>query len=206
MKKMTLTQHFIFFLLCGLMATAADRPNIVFIFSDDHATQAVGAYGYPITKIARTPHLDRLAASGMRFDRCLVTNSICGPSRAAILTGKYSHLNGFYYNEDTEFDGSQDTFPKRLQGGGYQTALIGKWHLGSEPTGFTHWDILPGQGDYYNPDFINATGRYPVEGYVTDVVTKKAIRWLESERDVKRPFMLMVQHNCLLYTSDAADE
>ena len=194
MKKMTLIQHFILSLLCGLMATAADRPNIVFIFSDDHATQAVGAYGYPITKIARTPHLDRLAASGMRFDRCLVTNSICGPSRAAILTGKYSHLNGFYYNEDTEFDGSQDTFPKRLQGGGYQTALIGKWHLGSEPTGFTHWDILPGQGDYYNPDFINATGRYPVEGYVTDVITKKAIRWLESERDVKRPFMLMVQH------------
>lgn len=183
---------FLFFV--SVRTHAVDRPNIVFIFSDDHATQAVGAYGYPVTKIARTPNLDLLAEAGMRFDRCMVTNSICGPSRATILTGKYSHLNGFYYNEDTEFDGSQDTFPKRLQRGGYQTALIGKWHLGSEPTGFNYWDILPGQGDYYNPDFIDAKGRYRAEGYVTDVVTKKAIRWLESERDEERPFMLMVQH------------
>ena len=191
---MMIRWFFILLLVSASFLFAAERPNIVFVFSDDHATQAVGAYGFPVTKIARTPHLDRLAAAGMRFDRCMVTNSVCGPSRATILTGQYSHLNGFYYNEDTEFDGSQDTFPKRLQKSGYETALIGKWHLASQPTGFSHWDILPGQGSYYNPDFINPDGTYVVEGYVTDVVTDKAVQWLESKRDEKRPFMLMVQH------------
>ncbi|NDV62017.1 sulfatase [Puniceicoccales bacterium CK1056] len=169
-------------------------PNIVFVFSDDHATQAIGAYGHVVSTFAPTPHLDRLAQKGMRFDRCLVTNSICGPSRATILTGKYSHLNGFYFNEATEFDGSQVTFPKLLQEAGYQTSLIGKWHLASEPTGFEHWEVLPGQGLYYKPEFEGPDGVVTEDGYVTDVVTDKAIHWLEQERDPEKPFMLMVQH------------
>ena len=169
---------------------AADQPNIIFIFADDLACQAISAYG---SKINQTPHLDRLAKEGVRFDRCYVTNSICGPSRACILTGKYSHKNGFYTNRDT-FDGSQQTFPKLLQQAGYQTAIIGKWHLVSEPTGFDFWQILPGQGRYYSPQFITAEGRLTVPGYVTDVVTNRAIQWLSKERDPDRPFMLMVQH------------
>src|SRR5262245_42971473 len=127
------------------------RPNILFIFADDHAYQAIGAYG---SGLNRTPNIDRIAAEGMRFDRCLVTNSICGPSRATVLTGKYSHLNGFYNNTNSRFDGSQVTFPKLLHAAGYQTALVGKWHLVSNPTGFDHWHILPGQGVYYNPPMI----------------------------------------------------
>lgn len=130
----------------------------------------------------------------MRFDRCMVTNSICGPSRATILTGKYSHLNGFYVNEATKFNGSQVTFPKLLQKAGYQTALIGKWHLASEPTGFDHWEVLPGQGLYYKPEFRTADGKSTENGYVTDVITDKAIDWLDNNRDSNRPFMLMVQH------------
>src|SRR5262245_45138642 len=161
-------------------APAADaRPNILFIMSDDHAYQAISAYGSNRNK---TPNIDRLAAEGMRFDRCYVTNSICGPSRACILTGKYSHKNGFYDNEST-FDGGQITLPKRLQQAGYQTAIVGKWHLVSEPTGFDHWEILPGQGDYYRPTFITAAGRHSVAGYVTDVTTEKAINWLRDGRD-----------------------
>lgn len=173
---------------------ASDRPNIVFVFSDDHATQAISAYGGHLAEIAPTPYLDKLAAEGMLFQRCMVTNSICGPSRATILTGKYSHKNGFFMNEKTRFDGSQQTFPKLLQKVGYETALIGKWHLASDPTGFDHWDILPGQGSYYNPDFINPDGKYRVEGYVSEVITDKAKRWLEKERDPEKPFILMVQH------------
>ncbi len=168
----------------------AEPPNILFIFSDDHACQAIGAYG---SRINRTPNIDRIASQGMRFDRCLVTNSICGPSRAVILTGKYSHLNGFRQNED-RFDGDQSTFPKMLQRAGYQTALFGKWHLGSKPTGFDSWEILPGQGHYYNPDLVTPEGTRRVEGYVTDLVTDHAIKWLGDERDPSRPFMLMVQH------------
>ena len=130
------------------------KPNIVFIFSDDHAYQAISAYGDP-RKLLETPAIDRLANEGMRFDRCLVTNSICGPSRAVILTGKYSHINGFYNNTNSRFDGSQNTFPKLLQAAGYQTAMIGKWHLVTDPTGFDYWHILPGQGVYYNPPMIH---------------------------------------------------
>jgi arylsulfatase A-like enzyme len=171
-------------------AIAADRPNIVFIFSDDHAYQAVSAYG---SGLNQTPNIDRLANEGMRFDRCYVTNSICGPSRACILTGKYSHKNGFYTNRD-QFDGAQQTFPKLLQRVGYQTAIVGKWHLVSDPTGFDHWEILPGQGRYYSPQFITANGKTTTPGYVTDVITDKALGWLRNERDATRPFMLMIQH------------
>jgi arylsulfatase A-like enzyme len=180
--------------LLSIAGSAADRPNIVFVFSDDHATQAISAYGGPLAEIAPTPNLDRIAAEGMLFQRCMVTNSICGPSRATILTGKYSHKNGFFQNEKTRFDGSQQTFPKLLQKAGYETALIGKWHLASDPTGFDHWDILPGQGSYYNPDFINPDGKYRVEGYVSEIITEKAKEWLRKERDPDKPFILMVQH------------
>ena len=169
-------------------------PNIIFIMTDDHAWQAVSAYNERLAKVAPTPNIDRLAEEGMRFDRCLVTNSICGPSRATILTGKYGHLNGFFSNEMTDFDGSQQTFPKMMQEAGYQTAIIGKWHLGSEPTGFDHWDILPGQGHYYNPTFINSAGRYDIEGYVTDIITDKTIEWLEEQRKSGKPFMVKMHH------------
>lgn len=172
----------------------ASRPNIVFVFSDDHATQALGAYGFEITKFAPTPYLDALARQGMRFDRCMVTNSICGPSRAVILTGKYSHLNGFGTNDDAVFNGSQVTFPKLLQNAGYETAIIGKWHLFSEPTGFNHWEVLPNQGRYYRPEFITPKGEHVEEGYCTEVITDKAIDWLNKNRNSKQPFMLMVQH------------
>ena len=173
---------------------ADERPNIVFVFSDDHATQAISAYGGPLAEIAPTPHLDQIAKDGMRFTRCMVTNSICGPSRATILTGKYSHKNGFFMNEKTKFDGSQQTFPKLLKKVGYQTAVIGKWHLASDPTGFDHWDILPGQGSYYNPDFVNAEGKYRVTGYCSEVITEKAKKWLSEDRNKDEPFILMVQH------------
>src|SRR3954466_6494630 len=171
--------------------SAADRPNILFIISDDHGYQAVSAYGSGLNK---TPNIDRIAAEGARFDRCYVTNSLGGPSRACILTGKYSHKNGFYDNQGGRFDGTQVTFPKLLRSAGYQTAIVGKWHLGSDPTGFDYWDILPGQGQYYRPDFLSANGRRSVPGYVTEVITDLAIDWLEHKRDAERPFLLMVQH------------
>ena len=126
------------------------RPNILFIFSDDHATQAIGAYDGRLKGVDPTPNIDALAREGMLFKNSFCTNSICGPSRAVILTGKHSHMNGFMSNRN-RFDGSQQTFPKLLQKAGYQTAIIGKWHLKSDPQGFDHWDILPGQGEYYNP-------------------------------------------------------
>ncbi|MBL9207694.1 MAG: sulfatase-like hydrolase/transferase, partial [Opitutaceae bacterium] len=153
-------------------APASPRPpNIVFIFSDDHAYQAISAYG-DARRLLETPHIDRLAREGMRFDRCLVTNSICGPSRATILTGLYSHLNGFVNNSaQARFDGSQTTFPKLLQARGYQTAIVGKWHLVSDPTGFDFWQILPGQGAYYNPPMIRNGERIRTQGYVTDLIT-----------------------------------
>jgi arylsulfatase A-like enzyme len=168
----------------------AARPNIVFVFTDDHAAQAIGAYGSVINE---TPNIDRLAREGMLFRNVFVTNSICGPSRAVIQTGKHSHLNGFTGNE-ARFDSSQVTFPKLLQQAGYQTAVIGKWHLVSQPMGFDHWEILPGQGDYYSPDFLVPGGRVREAGYVTDVITDKVLAWLRRERDPDRPFMLMYQH------------
>jgi len=172
----------------------AERPNIIFIMSDDHAWQAISAYGGPLKDYAPTPNIDRIARNGMQFDRCLVTNSISGPSRAVILTGKYSHVNGFLTNEAKQFDGSQQTFPKLLQAAGYTTAIIGKWHLGSNPTGFDHWEILPGQGNYYNPDFINKNGRHREEGYVTEIITDKCIEWISENKGTGKPFMLMMHH------------
>src|SRR5437016_2251583 len=166
-------------------------PNILFILTDDHAYQAVSAYGHRLNK---TPNIDRIAREGMRFDRCLVTNSLCGPSRACILTGKYSHLNGFYNNTNSRFDGSQVTFPKLLQAAGYQTAIIGKWHLVSDPTGFNHWEILPGQGAYYNPTMILNGKQVKCEGYTTDIITDHTLDWLKNERDPNKPFVMMCQH------------
>lgn len=175
-----------------LNAAEPKPPNILFLFSDDLAYQAISAYGDK-RKLLDTPHIDRIGKEGMRFDRCLVTNSICGPSRASILTGKYSHLNGFYNNSNSRFDGSQQTFPKLLQGAGYSTAIIGKWHLISDPTGFDHWHILPGQGLYYNPPMIRNGEQVKHTGYVTDIITDLSIEWMKS-RDKSKPFLLMCQH------------
>ncbi|WP_437188525.1 sulfatase family protein [Planctomicrobium sp. SH668] len=175
-----------------LHAAEPQRPNIVVIFSDDLAWQAISAYGEQ-RKLLETPQMDRIARKGMRFDRCLVPNSICGPSRAVLLTGKYSHLNGFYNNANSRFDGAQQTFPKLLQQAGYSTALIGKWHLGSDPTGFDHWRILPGQGIYYNPEMIRMGVSEKQPGYVTDIITDLSIDWLNN-RDKSKPFLLMCQH------------
>ena len=168
------------------------RPNIVFIFSDDLTCQAISAYG-EARKLLQTPHMDRIAREGMRFDRCMVTNSICGPSRATVLTGLYSHKNGFFNNTNSRFDGQQQTFPKLLQKAGYQTALIGKWHLVSEPTGFDHWQILPGQGIYYNPPMNRMGEKLTEVGYVTDRITDLSLEWLD-KRDPDKPFLLMLQH------------
>ncbi|HET6574204.1 MAG TPA: sulfatase, partial [Fimbriiglobus sp.] len=171
--------------------TAADRPNIVFLFSDDLAYQAISAYGDP-RKLLETPNIDRIAKQGMRFDRCIVPNSICGPSRATVLTGKYSHTNGFYNNTNSRFDGSQTTFPKLLQKAGYQTAIVGKWHLVSEPTGFDYWNIHPGQGRYYNPPMIDNGKRVEHQGYATDLTTDFSLDWMR-KRDKSKPFLLMCQ-------------
>ena len=176
----------------GLTGATARQPNIVFIFSDDHAYQAISAYG-DARKLLETPNIDRIGKTGMRFDRCLVPNSICGPARATILTGKYNHLNGFPNNSNSTFDGSQTTFPKLLKGAGYQTALVGKWHLISDPTGFDFWQVLPGQGVYYNPPMIKMGERLQVPGYTTDIVTDVSLDWLKN-RDKSKPFLLMAQH------------
>jgi len=171
-------------------AAAAARPNILFIFSDDHAPHAIGAYG---SRINATPNIDRLAREGMLFRRSFCTNSLCGPSRAVILTGKHNHLNGFRTNGDT-FDGSQQTFPKLLQQAGYQTAMLGKWHLVSAPSGFDFWEVLYGQGPYYNPPIWTAEGRKETVGYTTEIITDTALEWLRSKRDPEKPFLLMFQH------------
>ena len=176
-------------------AFAAKRPNILFIFSDDHALNAISAYGGPLKEAAPTPNLDRIAEQGAIFTRSYCTNSICGPSRASILTGKHSHINGYVDNNTSRFDGSQTTFSKLLLKSGYQTAIVGKWHLKTEPEGFDYWEVLPGQGSYYNPDFLQQDGgkkRYT--GYVTDIVTERAIDWLKEGRDKDKPFLLMCQH------------
>ncbi len=178
--------------MLAVAVTAADRPNIVFIFTDDHAPHAIGAYRGWLKDVAPTPNIDKLAAEGMLFENSFCTNSICGPSRAVIQTGKHSHLNGFRRNGN-KFNGDQQTFPKLLRKAGYTTAMIGKWHLGTTPQGFDYWDILPGQGQYYNPDFISPKGKRTVNGYCTDIVNDLAIEWLKTGRDKNKPFMLMCQ-------------
>ncbi len=169
---------------------ASQRPNILFIMSDDHAYQAISAYNGALNQ---TPNIDRLAQEGVLFEQSFVTNSICAPSRAVMLTGKYSHLNGVVDNSRV-FDNQQVTFPKLLQSHGYQTAMIGKWHLKSTPTGFDYWNILPGQGHYYNPDFIEMGEKKRVEGYVTDLITDFALDWLQNKRDAQKPFCLLLHH------------
>lgn len=170
-----------------------ERPNIVFIFSDDHAPHAIGAYDGWLKSVNPTPEIDQLAEQGMLFENSFCTNSICGPSRAVIQTGKHSHKNGFMDNGDS-FDWNQQTFPKLLQGTGYQTAIFGKSHLKGKPQGYNEWAVLPGQGLYYNPDFYTKEGQITIQGHCTDVVTDMAVDFLENKRDTNKPFMLMVQH------------
>ena len=160
-------------------AQAARRPpNILYIMADDHASHAISAYG---SRVNRTPNIDRLAQGGVRFDNCFCTNSICTPSRAAILTGQYSHRNGVYTLNDV-FDGSRDHAARHLQSAGYRTAMVGKWHLGSDPTGFDYWNILPGQGVYYDPVFIDNGTRRQHKGYCTDLIAGLFARLAEGAR------------------------
>lgn len=181
---------------CFVAPAAAGKkdtpPNIIFIFTDDHAAHAMGAYG---SKINSTPNLDRIANEGMLFTNCFCTNGICGPSRAVIQTGKHSHLNGFVRNGN-KFDGSQQTFPKLLRKAGYQTAVVGKWHLATAPQGFDYSEVLKGQGPYYNPPMLLNGNPKPVQhtGYTTDIITDLALDWLKEKRDQEKPFMLMYQH------------
>ena len=198
-----MTTAILIFALAGVGhgdGTAVTKPNILFIMSDDHATNAISCYGGMLQDVLPTPHIDRLAREGVRLDNCLVTNSICTPSRACILTGKYSHRNGVYTLRD-DLDRNQPNVAKYLQAGGYQTAIIGKWHLHTEPAGFDYYNVLPGQGRYHNPILKekgdpwqdrNAGGK-PYEGYATDVITDLSLAWLK-KRDRSRPFFLMCHH------------
>jgi len=177
---------------CAACAETNTRPNIVWMFADDHAYQAIGAYGGRLENEKLTPNIDTLARDGMVFDRCYVANSICAPSRATLLTGKHSHLNGKLDNRGG-FNHDQQQFQKILRQHGYQTAMIGKIHLNGRMQGFDYWEVLPGQGRYWNPVFITAKGRttYP-DRHSTDVITDRALNWLEETRDRGKPFMLMV--------------
>ena len=169
------------------------QPNIIFIMSDDHASHAMSCYG---SKINTTPNLDRIANEGMRFDNCFCTNSICSPSRATILTGTYNHINGVT-TLATHMDNTQQTFPKLLKKAGYQTAMIGKWHLGQGPehcpTGFDYWNVLPGQGEYVDPVMIEMGEKKVFKGYVSDIITDQCLDWIE-QRDREKPFCLMYHH------------
>jgi len=193
-------RYFSIFLLCTLIscgneqeedASPSQAPNIIFIMSDDHAYQAISAYD---ERLLQTPNIDRIAKEGMLFTNACVTNSICAPSRAVILSGKHSHLNGKIDNI-FPFDTTQVTFPQILQDSGYQTAMFGKLHFGNNPKGFDQFKILPGQGHYYNPDFITKdSGRVNIEGYVTDIITDMTLDWLKEERKEDKPFFLMYLH------------
>ena len=200
MNKLTST---LFYSLTGAAAIASlpsckvnkesetpKKMNVIYIMSDDHSYQTISAYDQ---RYIHTPNIDRIGNEGVRFTNSFVANSISGPSRACMLTGKHSHANGFI-NNSTTFNGDQLTFPKILQQNGYQTAMIGKWHLVSNPQGFDYWEILPGQGDYYNPTFIQMNGeKTQVEGYATNIITDKAIDWIEN-RDENKPFCLLLHH------------
>ena len=182
------------FFTTAFLQAETKNLNIVWIFSDDHSFQTISAYGGRLAKLNNSPNIDSLAKDGMIFNRCYVGNSICAPARATLLTGKHSHKNGKFDNRDP-FNHDQQQFQKLLQKAGYQTAMIGKIHLNGKMQGFDYWEVLPGQGKYYNPTFITAEGTTKYEGYVSDIITDKALDWLKDKRD-----------NCLLYTSDAADE
>lgn len=188
----------LFYYLTGTLSIGAFIPaqaqkkpmNIVYIMSDDHSYQTISAYD---NRFISTPNIDWIANHGTKFQESFVANSLSGPSRACMLTGKHSHANGFTDNSKT-FDGGQQTFPKLLQKAGYQTAMIGKWHLTSLPTGFNYWDILIGQGDYYNPDFLCNGKKLQRPGYVTNIIADLAIDWMENKRDKSKPFCLLM-HN-----------
>ena len=197
-RKTVLTLFTFVVALTTAIQAADKRPNILFIFTDDHAAHSISAYG---SKVNKTPNLDRIGNGGMVFENCFCTNSLCGPSRAVIQTGKYSHLNGFLMNGN-KFDGHQQTFPKLLKKAGYETAVIGKWHLGEHmpPQGYSYSEVLVGQGPYYNPPMlrdVNGDGnqkRIKYTGYTTDIITDLALEWLKNSRDEEKPFMLMYQH------------
>lgn len=174
------------------LSIAQQQPNIVVIISDDHAYQTISAYG---SKFTQTPNIDRLAKEGALFTKAYVTNSICGPARATFLSGKYSHLNGFRDNENSNFNFNQDIFVKDLQKAGYQTAWIGKMHLGDNaPQGLDYYNLLPGQGQYYNPDFIETGNvRKHYTGYVSNIISDLSEQWL-NKRDQQKPFCLVIGH------------
>ena len=187
-------------IICLLSCTGADKKivetkkgkkpyNIIFIMSDDHAEKTISAYD---NSLIQTPNIDRIANEGILFKNSFVTNSICAPARAVLLTGKYSHLNGLRDNRD-EFDGSQLTFPKLLQKAGYQTSIVGKWHLKTKPTGFDYWNILIGQGDYYNPKMIDNGDTITYTGYTSTVITDLALEQLKN-RDADKPFCMLYHH------------
>ena len=201
-------QSNLFFPLAGIAAVASlascsnkQRPaeqlplNIVYIMTDDHTAQMMSCYD---TRYMETPNLDRIAADGVRFTQSFVANSLSGPSRACMITGKHSCANKFYDNTTCVFDSSQQTFPKLLQKIGYQTALVGKWHLESLPSGFDYWQIVPGQGDYYNPDFITQNNdTIQKHGYITNLITDDAIDWIENKRNPEKPFCLLIHHKAI---------
>lgn len=198
LENMKYSKHLIIFIglfsvilfSCNERRVKSDRPNIVFIMSDDHAYQAISAYS---NKLINTPNIDRIAKEGMLFTNASVTNSICAPSRATILTGKHTHMHGKIDNI-FPFDTSNVTFPQILHDNGYQTAMFGKLHFGNNPKGIDEFKILPGQGDYYNPEFITNEGDTSIMGYVTDIITDLTLDWLGNRRDETKPFMLFYLH------------
>jgi len=185
---------FLYYILsCSFLFSSEVRPNIIWLFSDDHAVNAIGAYGGRLKEENLTPNIDTLAREGMTFNRCYVGNSICAPSRATLLTGKHSHMHGKRDNRGG-FNHDQPQFQKVLRNHGYQTAMIGKIHLNGAMQGFDYWEVLPGQGRYRNPTFITAEGETKYEGHCTDIVTDRALNWLEKKRSKKKPFMAMIHY------------
>ena len=187
MKKLFLLSIILFTVSCS---KNDERPNILFIMSDDHAYQAISSYS---DKLINTPNIDRIANDGILFSNACVTNSICAPSRAVILTGKHSHLNGKVDN-GFPFDTTQVTFPQLFQKAGYQTAMFGKLHFGNNPKGVDDFLILPGQGSYINPKFLGKEKDTIIQGYVTDVITDLTLNWFREKRDKEKPFLMMYLH------------
>ena len=192
MKKLL---FFLCLLGCIQIYAQEQKPNIIWIFTDDHSYQTIGAYGGRLQSLNPTPNIDKLASEGMRFEKCYVENSICAPSRATLLTGKMSHMHGKYNNtKKVEFNHDQQQFQKILQKNGYETAMIGKIHLDGNMQGFNYWEVLMGQGSYVNPVLLSAEGEKQYQGYTTDIVTDKSLDWLQNKRDANKPFMLMFHH------------